>query len=106
MFRLMELRKECGLKRSKVAEDLNINAGTLANYENEIRQAPYEWLLKFADYYDVSVDYLLGRVDGEKPLKAPELSAEEWSLIHYFGKLGRTGKNRVMEYIELWLDKE
>ena len=49
-MRLLELRKECGFKRSKVAFDLNINAGTLANYENEIRQAPYEWLLKFADY--------------------------------------------------------
>lgn len=106
MFRLLELRKECGFKRSKVAEDLSINAGTLANYENEIRQAPYEWLLKFADYYGVSVDYLLGRIDGEKPLKAPELSAEEWSFIHSFGKLDRTAKKRVLEYIALWLNKK
>lgn len=52
---------ECGLKRSKVAEDLQMNAGTIANYENGIRQAPYECLIKFADYFDVSVDYLLDR---------------------------------------------
>lgn len=107
MLRLMELRKECGFKRSKVAEDLKINAGTLANYENEIRQAPYEWLLKFADYYGVSADYLLGRGERELPLKAVSvLSAEEAALVADFRKLGKTGKARVAEYIELWLDRE
>lgn len=107
MFRLKELRTECGYKRSKVAEDLNINAGTLANYENEIRQAPYEWLLKFAEYYDVSVDYILGRGDGEaRPNKNFILTAEETALIADYRKLGKTGKSRVSEYMELWLDRE
>lgn len=106
-MRLLELRKECGFKRSKVARDLNINAGTLANYENEIRQAPYEWLLKFADYYGVSVDYLLGRGEREMPLKAvAALSADEAGLVADFRKLGKTGKSRVSEYVELWLDRE
>ena len=41
MFRLKELREENGLKRSELARDLKINAGTIANYENEIREAPY-----------------------------------------------------------------
>ncbi len=41
MFRLKELRLENGIKRSKMSADLGINAGTLANYENELRQAPH-----------------------------------------------------------------
>ena len=51
MFRLKEMRAECGLMRSKLAEDLHMNAGTIANYENEIRQAPYEALIRFAEYF-------------------------------------------------------
>lgn len=105
MFRLKEIRFECGLKRSTLAEDLQMNAGTIANYENGIRQAPYECLIKFADYFDVSVDYLLGRSEGEKPSAASNsLSAEERELLKLFRSLGRTGKSRVIEYAELWSD--
>ena len=103
MFRLKTIRLECGIKRSKLAEDLQINAGTLANYENEIRQAPYEYLIKFADYFDVSIDYLLGRNEAEVPTrKEPVLNAEESALLASYKSLGRLGKMRVNEYIELW----
>ena len=61
MFRLKELREENGIKRSDFARALKINAGTIANYENGIRQAPYEYLILFAEYFDVSIDYLLGK---------------------------------------------
>ena len=97
---------ECGLKRSKVAEDLQMNAGTIANYENGIRQAPYECLIKFADYFDVSVDYLLGREEEQEILKTSSvLTAEEISLLAGYRKLGKLGKSRVAESIELWLKK-
>ena len=105
MFRLKEIRMECGLKRSKLAKDLDINAGTIANYENEIRQAPYEYLIKFADYFEVSVDYLLGRTEGERPSVADGgLSAEERRFLNLFRSLGKTGKSRVIEYAEFWVD--
>ena len=103
MFRLKELRLECGLKRSKVAADLNMNAGTIANYENEIRQAPYECLLKFAEYYEVSVDYLLGRGEEEQPKNFNAgLVAEEVALLKNYRTLTPLAKQRINEYIELW----
>ncbi len=106
MFRLKEIRMECGLKRSKVAEDLHMNAGTIANYENEIRQAPYECLIKFADYFEVSVDYLLGREEEQKPFKnSAALTAEEAAILAGYRKLGKLGKSRVAEYLELWLER-
>lgn len=46
--------------------DLNINQNSISRYENEERQADYNMLIKIADYFDVSVDYLLGRTDNPK----------------------------------------
>ena len=46
--------------------DLNINQNSISRYENEERQADYNMLIIIADYFDVSVDYLLGRTDNPK----------------------------------------
>ena len=62
-FRLKELRKARKLSQLKLALDLNMNQNTVSRYENLERQADYETLIMFADYFDVSLDYLLGRTD-------------------------------------------
>ena len=43
-----------------------MNQNTISRYENLEREADYETLIQFADYFDVSLDYLLGRCDKEK----------------------------------------
>lgn len=62
-FRLKEIRKQRGISQLKLAFDLNMNQNTISRYENMEREADYETLIKFADYFDVSLDYLLGRND-------------------------------------------
>lgn len=62
-FRLKEIRKKKKISQLKLAIDLNMNQNTISRYENMERQADYETLVKFADYFDVSLDYLLGRTD-------------------------------------------
>lgn len=62
-FRLKKLRKKRGLSQLKLALDLNMNQNTISRYENMEREADYETLVKVADYFDVSLDYLLGRAD-------------------------------------------
>ena len=47
----------------KLALDMNMNQNTISRYENLEREADYETLVRFADYFNVSLDYLLGRVD-------------------------------------------
>ena len=64
-FRLKELRKKRGISQLKLALDLNMNQNTISRYENLEREADYETLIRFADYVDVSLDYLLGRSDHE-----------------------------------------
>ena len=62
-FRLKELRKKRNISQLKLAIDLNMNQNTISRYENMEREADYETLIKFADYFNVSLDYLMGRVD-------------------------------------------
>jgi transcriptional regulator with XRE-family HTH domain len=62
-FRLKKLRKEKNISQLKLATDLNMNQNTISRYENKEREADYETLIKMADYFDVSLDYLLGRTD-------------------------------------------
>ena len=62
-FRLKKIRKERRISQLKLAMDLNMNQNTISRYENMEREADYETLIKFADYFNVSLDYLLGRQD-------------------------------------------
>ena len=65
-FRLKELRKKHNISQLKLAINFNTNQNTISRYENLEREADYETLIAFADYFDVSLDYLLGRTDDIK----------------------------------------
>ena len=62
-FRLKKLRKMRKISQLKLALDLNMNQNSISRYENGEREADYDTLIKFADYFGVSLDYLLGRTD-------------------------------------------
>ncbi|MBO5561145.1 MAG: helix-turn-helix transcriptional regulator [Firmicutes bacterium] len=62
-FRLKELRKQRKISQIKLSIDLNMNQNTLSRYENGAREADYRTLVMFADYFNVSLDYLFGRTD-------------------------------------------
>ena len=61
--RLAKLREELGLTRKEVAEKLNIDQTTYGKYELSKRQPDYDTLQKISSFYNVSVDYLLGRTN-------------------------------------------
>lgn len=58
---LTHLRKEAGLSQKKAAESLGISQALLSHYEKGIRECGLLFLVRAADFYHVSVDYLLGR---------------------------------------------
>ena len=65
-MRLKYLRKKKRISQLKLAIDLNMNQNSISRYENGQRQADYETLIAFADYFDVSIDYLLERTENPK----------------------------------------
>ena len=62
-MRLKELRKEKNLTQLQLAMALNMSQNTISRYETGERQAGYDELIRFADYFRVSIDYLLERTD-------------------------------------------
>ncbi|MBQ8944090.1 MAG: helix-turn-helix transcriptional regulator [Clostridia bacterium] len=68
-MRLKELRKARGISQQKLAIDLNMNQNSISRYENGQREADYKTLIALADYFNVSVDYLLERTDNPAYIK-------------------------------------
>lgn len=62
-FRLRELRRQRKLSQIRLAMELNVSQNTICRYETGEREADYATLVRIADYFGVSLDYLLGRTD-------------------------------------------
>ncbi len=65
-MKLKELRKMKKISQLKLAMDLNMNQNTISRYETGEREPGINELIKIADYFNVSVDYLLGRTENPK----------------------------------------
>ena len=68
-MRLKQLRESRGISQLKLAMDLSMNQNSISRYETGARQADYATLIRFADYFNVSIDYLLERTNNPKFLK-------------------------------------
>ena len=63
MKRLKYLREQRHISQLKLAMDLGLNQNAVRRYENGVREADYATLILFAEYFGVSIDYLLERTD-------------------------------------------
>jgi len=61
--KLRDLREDHDLSQKDIAELLSVSQATYSRYESGILDVPSISLIKLADFYKVSVDYLLGRTD-------------------------------------------
>ena len=58
---LKTLRNEQNLTQEQVADVIGVKRNVYGRYENDTRTIPIELLIKLADFYNVSLDYLVGR---------------------------------------------
>ena len=65
--RLKLLREENKITQEQLAEHLGVGRPTIAGYETKGKQPSFEILDKIADFFNVSIDYLLGRSDIKNP---------------------------------------
>ncbi|GGG18758.1 hypothetical protein GCM10007425_11560 [Lysinibacillus alkalisoli] len=69
---LKQLRTAQGLSQQQLTDQLMINRSTYARYETSSTQPDFETLVKLADFFNVSIDYLLGRDTKPYPSKEKE----------------------------------
>ncbi len=87
--RLRQLRKEHNLLQSEVAEKIGVKNSTISNYEQGVREADFETLMKLASFYNVTCDYLIGYssfrgspVDGAREQILDDLKVIEQKAVH------------------------
>ncbi len=61
--RLKELRRARRITQLKMAMDLHMSQNTISRYENNEREPGIRELIQIADYFNISIDYLLERTD-------------------------------------------
>jgi transcriptional regulator with XRE-family HTH domain len=66
-LRIRDLREDKDLKQKQIADYLMCDQSLYSKYERGERDLPLEYAAKLADYYGVSVDYLLGRTNNKTP---------------------------------------
>lgn len=105
MNRLKYLRTEREENLEKVAEYLNVSIQTISNYENEKRDMTPDTIIKLAEYFGVSTDYLLGKSDIRNPLSIDEDKINLAFSSGYSG-LNETNKNIINATIAGLLAKQ
>lgn len=70
--RIRDLREDSDLSQATIAEYLNVSQRTYSRYETAERMVPPAILSMLADYYNTSVDYLIGRTDEKQPYPKPK----------------------------------
>ena len=99
MNRLRFLRNEKGESLEKIAKYLNVTIQTVSNYENEKRDMTPETILKLAEYFGVSTDFLLGKTDTRNN-KDIDIKDKKIYMCPVYGRIAAGQPNWAEECIE------
>ncbi len=105
---LKQVRNSKHLLQTKVAMDLNITQETISSYETGRVFPSSDMLIKLADYYNTSIDYLLCRTKYDIPIndvKPNNIKDEDFVLLNKINKLSIVNKSKVEGYIDGLNDK-
>ena len=105
--RIKLLREEKGLKQEELAKILSIAPSTIGMYERDAREPNDEIKLKMAEYFGVSIDFLLGKSDVRNPDKV-EVDMDEVDVAFASGikGLNETNKMIIKSTLEALLAKQ
>ena len=103
------LRKKRGLSQAQLAEKLDIGTSTLGMYETNKREPSYETLLNIANFFNTSVDELLGRNTNTKSASTRSDAALTWSDLDmpmpYGGKLPEELKDTYVDLAKSYFNR-
>lgn len=106
--RLRTLRKQNLLSQQELADKMGVSKQTISQYERGVREPDFESLEALCDIFNVSSDYILGKVnitmrfltEGDlELLNRPSLSSDELSLLEEYRELNNEGKAIVLNTV-------
>jgi transcriptional regulator with XRE-family HTH domain len=92
---LKKLRFEKNLSQQQLASEIKVSQQSINKYENHETEPNLATLVMLADYFDTSVDYLIGRTDIRhkiEPVKEYDLNEKEQTLFNYYRQLSKDKK--------------
>ncbi len=108
---IRELRNEKGLTQEELSKKIGVRCGTYCKWEQNRANASYEDLIKLANFYQVSVDYLIGHTDdlGNVTIITTQensLNKNERTLLSQFKKLSNSEKDLILKQISAWTENK
>jgi len=104
------LRAEKGIYQKELADLLQVSIGTISNYEQGIHNPDFETLCKIADFYEVSLDYLLGRTQIRASVEQLDQKLTDnytmADLMNSTLQLDSAGTHSLVEYVNLLMLKQ
>ncbi len=82
--KLIELRKEVGLSQPALAKKLGLTQNAIWRYEKGIAAPSYSTIIQFADYFDVSLDWLFGRTDKREGKLYKGVNRDDQARLEYY----------------------
>ena len=103
MKRLRELRESKGLSQQALAEYFHITQQSVYKYEHGLAFPDIEIISQMADFFDTSIDYLVGTTDVPiryELVKSSNLTASELRVLKYYRKLSPDIQELIQRIIE------
>lgn len=103
MDHLKILRKQKNLSQQRLADVLHISQQSVYKYENDITTPDIETLVNMADFFDTSVDYLIGYTDIShkiEPVSDYSLNSDEQQIIEKYRQLPSSNRKLIQKIIE------
>lgn len=97
---LKNLREANNITQEQLAEYLKVSRPTIAGYETKSRQPDFERLEKIAEFFNVTIDYLITGLETKKEAPVNEHILDQEVMVSY-NKLTLESKREVLSYIRL-----
>ena len=109
-MRLKELREERHLTQNDIAKEIKTSQTNIGRWEKELNGPAASFLIRLADFFQCSIDYLLGREDDlgnitihtEKPAPLPQ---DEQELLNIYQALSPAHRSQILEYARYFAEK-
>ena len=105
---LSKLREEKKISQAKLGEIIGVTQPTINKYENHDNQPDFDTLKKLADYFETSVDFLIGHTDIRRkiePTEAYDLNEAEAALVDSFRDLTPEQRECIRMTMKAFLNK-